>query len=108
MGALGIDDIELIKTELDLPIGVHEIKEADNNEIKIFPNPATTGITIIFSKMINVGKIEMFNLLGKNIFNQKITNSSQMKLDTRIFSPGIYFVKIIEGDKYYCKKIILE
>ncbi len=61
------------------------------NIIVIYPNPATTEITITAPDMINT--LIITNLVGQTIFNQK-TNTQQVEVDVSGFPAGVYFVKI--------------
>ncbi len=59
--------------------------------VSIFPNPATTEITITAPDRLNT--LIITNLVGQTIFNQK-TNTQQVEVDVSGFPAGVYFVKI--------------
>jgi hypothetical protein len=79
-----------------------------NNQFSIAPNPAANNCTITFPALIQKGLIEIFNFYGEKIIRQNIINKSQEEIELKNISQGIYFVKVFDGEKSYCKKIIVE
>jgi outer membrane protein assembly factor BamB len=78
------------------------------NVLEAFPNPASDKIIVSFGKTIINGNIRLLNIIGEIVFTQKISNESKREFNLRKISEGIYFVKVFDGDKYYCKKIIIQ
>ena len=76
-----------------------------NNELSIFPIPATDFITLNSSDIIN--KIEIFDVSGKNILSQNL-NSNDINVNTQNLTNGIYFIKIQTSNTTTTKKIIIE
>lgn len=75
-------------------------------DIKIFPNPFQSIITIRLGKIIPE-KIEITDITGKimevkNIFS----NESEINLNLNNYTNGVYLVKIMAEGKYTIKKII--
>jgi hypothetical protein len=62
---------------------------ASNNELKMYPNPATD--MVYFSKEIS---FQIFDLTGKIIFTANQTQS----INIQGLSKGVYFVKTTEGE----------
>lgn len=63
-----------------------------SNFVKLYPNPASTTITIE-SQTINLKSVEIFNSLGQLI--QAIPNdNNQLSIDVSNLSTGTYFVKV--------------
>jgi hypothetical protein len=54
------------------------------------------------------GNIETINILGETVFAENIFNESRKEIKLGNISSGIYFLKIFDGEKYFCKKIIIE
>lgn len=74
-----------------------------NQEIKIFPNPASGNeISIITNKAIVV---EVYDVLGKKIKTQKISQN-QKKLNISELRNGIYILRLKSEDGSVSKKII--
>lgn len=54
------------------------------------------------------GNVEILNILGEKVFTENILNEPKKQINLKNISSGIYFVKVFDGEKYYCKKIIIE
>lgn len=88
--------------------GVH-VNYIDNHLIlKIYPNPANNNITIYTNNFIE--KIEIYNLLGKNVYDKQFNDesSSEIYIDCNNFTSGIYqLVAIFNDYGKISKKIII-
>jgi hypothetical protein len=80
----------------------------NNNNVQIFPNPATY-FTIIHTSNKNLinSKIEITDITGKIIQSASINNLNT-KIDVSNLENGIYFVKIIDGTNFLINKLIIE
>lgn len=82
----------------------------ENNNLKLYPNPNNGKFRIEFdNKQTNKINFEINNLLGERIleisdFNTQILND----VDISNFPKGIYFVKIIDGEKIYTEKFVIQ
>jgi hypothetical protein len=66
-----------------------------NNQITLFPNPATTTITLHFT-MSNINcQLSIEDVLGNKIYQQQITNATQATIDISTWSEGVYFYEVI-------------
>jgi hypothetical protein len=86
--------------------GTNEINE---NTTKIFPNPAKNLLNI--ESKNNITSIQIFDLMGKEIFNKNLEKSTQnLQLDlTQIEVPkGIYFIKVQSLEGLVTQKIVIE
>lgn len=80
--------------------GITEVEEnfVNGKSIKIFPNPAASELTIDNGKL-QIDRIEIYNVLGKKIFQSQISDlKSQIFVDVSQLPSGIYFVKV-RGEK---------
>jgi len=75
--------------------------------ISIFPNP-TSGIFTLQSinQQINKSTIIVSNTLGEKILERKII-SERTEIDLSVQPKGIYFVKVMDGNRMAVKKIVL-
>ncbi|MBK9047882.1 MAG: T9SS type A sorting domain-containing protein [Bacteroidetes bacterium] len=94
-----------VSATLTLPVGLNEI-ETDNS-ILIFPNPSEGDFNIFFSNNIQYGTIEILNIFGEIIFSGNIFNTTETHINLKNVSGGIYFIRVYDGEKYSCKKVIL-
>ena len=76
--------------------------------IRIFPNPSSGNFTITFHDITNNGRIEIYSALGERIFSEPVSLTSKKEINLNNISRGIYFVKVFDGEKSYCKKLIVE
>lgn len=100
----GSADMYLAK--FDIATGIENSE--NKNAISVFPNPSTGIISISFEKIIRDGIIEVLNIFGEVILAENIANESKEEINLRGISNGIYFVKVFDGEKYYCRTIIIE
>ena len=75
---------------LDITSGINNLTDKENN-IKVYPNPASTSLTIESNPGIT-GNIELFDLIG-NLLKSKNSEGEKNIMDISTFGPGIYFVK---------------
>jgi type IX secretion system substrate protein/PKD domain-containing protein len=68
------------------------------NEIKIYPNPASSSITILQSTPSTNQQLLITNILGEEIYHQAINNTTLTTIDVSQWSNGVYFYQI-QGDK---------
>jgi len=78
-----------------LTVSVAEIN-VPNTTITLYPNPATTSLTLQTNFMNpsgTEGQIAITNLLGQTIYAQN-TNTDKIQIDVSAFPAGMYFVKV--------------
>lgn len=90
-----------------IPTGISSIEKISFN-LHLYPNPASTYVIVSFDKIIQEGTVEIFNLLGGKVFEKNIYQATKKEINLKNISSGIYFVKVFDGEKYNCKKIIIE
>jgi hypothetical protein len=79
------------------------ISSFGTSEISVYPNPATSEITI---SLPGVGKAEiaLYNTVGQKLRSISV-KETQTKISLEGLSEGIYIAEIISGDKRIVKKI---
>ncbi len=73
---LSVDDVEL------------------NETFKLLPNPTSSNATIKASENRMVESVEIFNILGQNVFKKIDINKNVFDLPVSNYSKGVYLVKI--------------
>jgi len=81
------------------------INQQYNNKIVIYPNPSNGIFTIYCNTENKNGKIEIYNCLGKLVFNKNIKTNG-FKIDLLDNPNGIYILKYISSEFNYQQKII--
>lgn len=71
----------------------------NNTTINIYPNPATTQITITGQ----LNNIALFNTLGQQLYTRQYTSSSKAIVDVSSLPTGVYLLKVNDT---YIKKVI--
>lgn len=108
IGALGIDDIELVNEEMSLPTQVEEMQVSNKESFFIYPNPSSGDFMVIFEKTMREGNIQVVNMLGETIFTENVCNASQKEITLTNVTPGVYFMKVFDGEKQFIKKMIID
>ena len=79
--------------------------QISNNEVKVYPNPATEYCTIE-ANGYKMDKVELYNLLGQKLFEGEV-NDSITKINTSNLVNGTYFVKAYINNTTITKKITI-
>jgi len=83
------------------------IFESPNGVIKIYPNPVKDLLYFNIQGFDKNGKIDIFNIVGENVFTDIFENSHESSIDlSNRINPGLYFVRISMGDKQFIFKLI--
>ena len=76
--------------------------------ITIFPNPANE-YSVISGQFVEGDEIRITDVLGKTLFTKTFSSpTSDFRLLTSGFSPGVYFVTVSNEKERVTKKIIKE
>lgn len=94
-------NIFVSKTGACSPTGIDHYKD---NDITIFPNPASTSFEIELNKNV-VREISVVNIIGETVWQQGKIIGSKLLVDARQLSPGIYFVCISTLENKIVKRI---
>lgn len=93
-------------------LGVDNIieNEADNFNVIIYPNPATSEATIYFNQELPSEYIlKIYNLLGEVEYSIANINANQLTIDLSAFSQGLYLLTIensASNQRMYSTKLI--
>ncbi|OFX36362.1 MAG: hypothetical protein A2X08_14740 [Bacteroidetes bacterium GWA2_32_17] len=84
------------------------INNVSNYGYKVFPNPINKGQLL----QIKMPKLSNYNFLltdvyGKEVFEKKIKNADKFSFPTKLFSAGIYFLKIYSEKENVVYRIIV-
>ena len=79
----------------------------DENSIKLYPNPATSLVTLLWSSEENYN-LNLIDIRGRIIYTKNNINEKEYILSLENYQDGIYFIQIIKDDTIINKKIILK
>jgi hypothetical protein len=80
-------------------------QEGGIDGLSFYPNPVSNGKIYITSKSSLDKEITIFDVLGKKVL-QVTLNSKELNIAT--LSPGVYIIKIHEGDATATRKLIVK
>lgn len=69
----------------------------------VFPNPFNSKLSI--QNLETISKIEMFDITGKQVWNEMF-NSNSIELDTKHIKSGFYLLKITSNNKVFTVKVM--
>jgi hypothetical protein len=86
------------------------VSEVVPEGFSIHPNP-TSGIFTI-ETILSSGDIELFNVLGEKVLSKHLTpslfpNGEGSTVSLKV-APGIYFVRVSDGEKVWTQKVVIE
>lgn len=80
-------------------------QETSIEGLSFYPNPVSSGKIYISSKLSLDKEIVIFDVLGKKVL-QTILNSRELNISA--LSPGVYIIKIKEGEASATRKLIVK
>ncbi len=86
------------------PINVDNPNEA--TLINVYPNPATDEVHI--NSTLPIQNINVVNYFGQSVYTSETSNSSSHKLNTTLYSSGIYLIQIETDMGITTRKVIIK
>lgn len=91
---------------VDLGVGMTE--PSRTQLISIFPNPASSNVTIIPARNMNAD-LQVYNALGETLISKSnLCLNSNYQLDISSLKTGVYFLRINSGETRQILKLIVE
>lgn len=72
--------------------------------LTIYPNPTNTGKIFVTSKSMSEKRIEIFDVLGKKVFE---ATTIHKEVNVNSLSAGVYIIKIKEEEISVSRKLII-
>lgn len=73
--------------------------------LSIYPNPVTGSKVFISTDKNQAKEVEIYNVLGKMVLSARLIGK---ELDVSDLTPGIYIVKIKEGNTQATRKLVVK
>jgi hypothetical protein len=106
-----VDDANHCKTcstiVVSYTVGINAIA-GELSGFGVNPNPSNGDFEIVFNNELHNAYVEVYDAIGKSVFNEALGNrSNKMRIHLEAAS-GIYFLNVIEGEKRFIKKIVIQ
>ena len=83
-----------------------EDPHAGNKALQVFPNPAVSEFSVFCEDKFST--IKVYDLTGKEVYKSTCALRNQELISSNEFDPGIYFVRVENGNKVHTNKIVIE
>lgn len=80
-------------------------ENATFNSFKLLPNPTSDLFVIEFPKALESAKLNVFDVMGKRVYEDQISSKSQI-IDTSLWPSGFYLVKVEAPNYSHVKRLI--
>ncbi len=81
------------------------IYEDLGSKVVVYPNPFDNNVTISFGERSGVVRsAELFDITGKHVISTA-PMSERLSIDGTHLKPGIYFIKVRDGNAFYVRKV---
>lgn len=83
-------------TTLNILEGENELSVEENtlSLFSLYPNPATSSISISSNELLENSELRVFDITGKKVFSQQLGGKTQHDIDIRHLTAGVYFVSL--------------
>ncbi|WP_282136889.1 T9SS type A sorting domain-containing protein [Seonamhaeicola maritimus] len=78
------------------------------NNIAVYPNPASNILNIKAKSHLIINRIEIFNVLGKKVLDHRQANNQIFNLDINMLTSGLYIIKIDTEFGAYTQKVMVK
>lgn len=73
---------------------------------RIYPNPADGPFLIEFINSFSGAEIEIYNMMGVMVLRKETNASPTLRFDLSQNPPGLFIIRIREGERIYTKKLV--
>jgi PKD repeat protein len=81
---------------------------ANETGFEIYPNPTKGTLNVYFnSQNFPDATVSLINTVGKTVLVKKIDNNTSTMLDVSDLTEGIYFVRFLNDNIFYMKKVVI-
>lgn len=85
-------------------LGIDNFQEVST--FKLYPNPTNSILNIEIQNAISNGTLEVYDLLGKQIYNQTIIANNISQIDVANWNSGLYLIKISSEDSAETRRFV--
>jgi len=106
---VGVDEISAwspLQSFTTLACRAGDNMEGDGSIISLYPNPASTNLTIVINS--DIQSIQIFDMTGKLMFNQNIAAAESIQLNISEWNSGIYLVQTVGTLGTTTEKLVIQ
>ncbi|RLD29741.1 MAG: hypothetical protein DRI75_02390 [Bacteroidetes bacterium] len=79
-------------------------KSFELDTFKLYPNPTSLGYINISSRSQTVMKVNVFDILGKQVINETVSNN---RLNVSSLNRGVYIMRVSQDNAFVTKKLVI-
>ncbi len=104
---LGFLGIKAVLQGTCATIGLTEINNNKPVSMALYPNPATTNLTVELANVSENATLDIFNTLGQKVVSVKNLQDSN-SINVASLTSGVYFVTVTNGKQKATQKLVIE
>jgi hypothetical protein len=97
--------------EGEMPMGQELLDVESDGELVIFPNPASTAVTILLPPSEQTTQVEMMDATGRVVegfTSQAMGAEQRFVIDLQHLNDGIYFVRATDGEHQVVQRLVVQ
>jgi len=91
--------------DIDSSLATNDTYIYDKDSIHLFPNPVVSQLNLSFPTD-EVRKISIYKMSGARVYHKSHEASSELTIDVKLFTDGIYIIKSSIGNEQYALKFL--
>ncbi len=89
-------------------VGIEEMND-QFSVIGVYPNPGNTGITIDYKDHGPKSTLKIYSAAGQEVlYSNNVSDNGRSYMDISSLSPGIYFIRLVDGENTAQGKFVKE
>lgn len=105
---LGIMGIEAVFQGSCIGLGVNNVSASTDNNITIYPNPASTALSIKINSVTEHAFVTVYNALGQMVVEPTEIAKNSAEINVNNLPKGVYFLKTTNGKETSTSKFVVE
>ena len=102
---ISVDSITVTDIPVDPPVGMDPAEGVGSNW-SVYPNPATTAITVYYPATVRNMEVELYDITGK-LLQREALEAATLRLSLEAYTPGVYILRLMqEGRSLGVKKVV--
>ncbi len=92
----------------DGSVSADDLYNEHNDDFVVYPNPTKGTIYLESSRMLKATslRIEIVNMMGEIVVSKSLPEQKRIEIDLKDTPPGVYYLRVFEGEKVESQMII--